>query len=145
MICTFFGHKDTPFDIKDKLKNTLVSLIEKQGAKVFYVGNQGNFDIIVRHILEELKNEYSHIDYTVVLAYMPTVKKDNDFLDYNKTIYPDILHNTPRKFAISKRNKWMIDKSNFVITYVKCNTGGAAKFESLAKKMNKMVINIAEL
>ncbi|MBP3323137.1 MAG: DUF1273 family protein [Clostridia bacterium] len=75
MTCTFFGHKDTPFDIKDKLKNTLVSLIEKQGAKVFYVGNQGNFDIIVRHILEELKNEYSHIDYTVVLAYMPTVKK----------------------------------------------------------------------
>ena len=39
----------------------------------------------------------------------------------------------------------MIDKSNFVITYVKCNTGGAAKFESLAMKMNKMVINIAEL
>ena len=54
MVCTFFGHKDTPKEIEPTLRSTLVDLIENKNATMFYVGNNGNFDLMVRHQLEEL-------------------------------------------------------------------------------------------
>ncbi len=37
----------------------------------------------------------------------------------------------------------MIEHSDYVITYVKYNVGGAARFKELAEKKKKTVINIA--
>lgn len=46
MVCTFFGHKDTPKEIEPTLRSTLIDLIENKNVNVFYVGNNGNFDTI---------------------------------------------------------------------------------------------------
>ena len=54
MTVTFFGHKDTPKEIEPTLRTTLVDLIENHGATEFYVGNNGNFDTMVRRQLENL-------------------------------------------------------------------------------------------
>lgn len=53
------------------------------------------------------------------------------------------LENAPRKFAISKRNRWLIEHCDTVIAYVKYSTGGAAQFKELAEKKQKWIINIA--
>ena len=47
---------------------------------------------------------------------------------------PTGLKNTPPRYAISKRNMWMIDRSDIVITYTRGNAGGAAKFKETAQK-----------
>lgn len=60
--CTFFGHRDCPDTIKEKLREALTDLIEHHGVNLFYVGNQGNFDAIARSVLGELKKQYPHID-----------------------------------------------------------------------------------
>ena len=70
-ICTFFGHRDCPDAIQSKLRAMIVELITDYGVEMFYVGNQGRFDTIVRGVLRELKEEYPRIRYAVVLAYMP--------------------------------------------------------------------------
>lgn len=62
--------------------------------------------------------------------------------NYEDTIYPEILEKTPPKFAIPKRNRWMIEQSDFVVTYVTCDIGGAANFKRIAEKQNKIVINL---
>ena len=46
--CTFFGHRDCPSSIKAKLREALVDLIENHAVDMFYVGQQGAFDGIVR-------------------------------------------------------------------------------------------------
>ena len=69
--CTFFGHRECPESIKIKLREVLIDLITNHGVDMFYVGNQGRFDAIVRGVLRELEKEYPQIDYAVVLAYMP--------------------------------------------------------------------------
>ena len=69
--CTFFGHRDCPETIKPKLKETLIDLITRHGIDTFYVGNHGHFDAYVRSTLRALKQEYPHIRYAVVLAYLP--------------------------------------------------------------------------
>ena len=77
MVCTFFGHKDTPKEIEPTLRSTLIDLIENKNVNVFYVGNNGNFDTMVRRQLEDLSQTYP-ITYSVVLAYLPTEKNKYD-------------------------------------------------------------------
>ena len=140
MVCTFFGHKDAPKEIEPTLRSTLIGLIENKNVTVFYVGNNGNFDTMVRHQLEDLSQTYP-ITYSVVLAYLSTEKNKYDNL--TNTIYPEGLETVPKRFAISWRNKWMIQQSDVVVTYVTHNFGGAAQFKDVAKRMNKLTIELA--
>ena len=73
MVCTFFGHKDTPDYIAEDLKRAITDLIENKGIDKFYVGNNGNFDRLVYLTLKDLSLVYN-ISYEVVLAYFPTEK-----------------------------------------------------------------------
>ena len=59
MKVSFFGHKDTPKEIEPTLRTALVDLIESFGVTEFYVGNNGNFDIMVRRQLEDLSHSKS--------------------------------------------------------------------------------------
>lgn len=142
--CTFFGHRDVSEKIEPTLRSTLLNLIEKEQVNLFYVGNNGNFDNIVRKVLKQLKQKYSHINYAVVLAYMPYKTKKSYNEDYSDTIFPDALENAPPKYAINKRNIWMLDRSDYVVAYVSHITGDAAKFKELSEKKGKTVLNLAE-
>ena len=138
--CTFFGHRDCSNDIEHSLRHVLTDLIENKNVNFFYVGNNGNFYYIARKTLQSLKINYPHINYWVVLAYMPCKTQKADY--HNQSIYPEILDNVPRKYAIIERNKWMINKSDYVVTYVKYNFGGASTFKNLAEQKRKKVINL---
>ena len=95
------------------------------GKVTFYVGNHGQFDGMVRGIMKELISEGKDVDYSVVLAYIPGQKYEFDLPDqYADTSYPDGLENVPQRFAICKRNDWMIDNSDAVICYVVNHFGG---------------------
>ena len=137
MTCTFFGHRDTPKETESALRLTLIDLIENKNATVFYVGNHGNFDAMVRRQLEDLSKTYP-IKYYVVLAYMPSKKDEPD----EHSILPEGIETVPRRFAINYRNKWMLNKSDIVVTYVTRNFGGAWEFRELAQKQDKTVINL---
>ena len=138
-VCTFFGHKDTPNEIEPLLRAALIDLIENREVSLFYVGNQGNFDRMVRRLLKELKENYSQVDYAVVLPYLP--EKFDLRQDYSDTLYP--LEGVPPKFAIDRRNYWMIERADYVIAYAWKPWGGAAKFKNIAEKKGLQVINLA--
>ncbi|MBR2152067.1 MAG: hypothetical protein IJ944_02120 [Clostridia bacterium] len=140
MRCTFFGHKDCPKDVEKQLQMVIIDLIENKKVRNFFVGNQGRFDFFVRKTLFLLSKKYP-IKYTVVLAYMP--REQENFDEYvGNTLYPNDIENVPKKFAISFRNRWMIENSEYVVTFVKYSWGGASQFKELAEKKRKIVINI---
>ena len=141
MTVTFFGHKDTPKEIEPTLRTTLIDLIKNHGATEFYVGNNGNFDTTVRRQLENLSQTYP-ITYNIVLAYIPT--KKSEYEDHSNTILPEGIETVPKRFAISYRNKWMVEQSDIVITYVARTYGGAWQFKVLAEKQGKMIIELSE-
>ena len=140
MVCTFFGHRDCPETIKPKLRATIIDLIENHNVDMFYVGNQGQFDAMVRSTLKKLKQEYLHIDYAVVLAYMP--EKPSDYDDYSDTIFPEGLETVHPRYAISWRNNWMLKQSDYVITYITHSWGGAAGFAKKARDIKKSIIDL---
>ena len=143
MVCTFFGNRDTPDSIRPKLEELLRALIEQQGVTQFYVGHQGSFDRMVESMLKALKKEYPHIHYSVVLAYLPLSAKADDMIDYSETIFPDGMEKSPPRFAIDKRNRWMIQKSDIAITYVRNPFGNAAKYKAIAERKRLQIIELA--
>lgn len=135
--CTFFGHRECyGLDIQ-ALKDAIEDLIS-EGVDTFYVGNQGNFDGMVYSCLKQLRKFYPYIRVSVVLAYLPTEKREGE--DMSDTIYPEIEGHP--KFAIERRNKWMIEASNCCLCYVNHTWGGAWKFARQAKRRGLTVINI---
>jgi len=142
MTCCFFGHRSCP-DITSELKCVLTGLIAKDDTILFYVGGQGGFDRQVHRVLHDLQKEYPNITCLEVLAYMPGKKQEFELPCLLETIYPDGLEETPRKFAIEKRNRWMVQNSDIVICYIDHSFGGAAKFVEMAERRGKTVINLA--
>ncbi len=141
--CCFIGHKDCPFTIKNNLLKITEKLIAEKGINTFYVGTQGSFDKIVYDVLCELERIYK-IEIYVVLAYL-NQSCEESYYDVAKSIYPDELAKTPPRYAIRKRNSYMINKSDYVICYMNdpfSNTYGNIK-EAIKKK--KQIINLAEL
>lgn len=138
MVCTFFGHRDCGYEVIKELQALLVDLIENKGVDCFYVGHQGRFDRIVQGELRKLKKRYS-ISCYVVLAYMPIQDPGIEELEY---FLPEGIETVFPRFAIEWRNRWMLDRADYVVCYVYKPFGGAAKFLKLAGRKNKTVMNL---
>lgn len=139
-VCTFFGHRDCPESVKPRLREVLTDLIINQEVDTFYVGNQGRFDGIVRSVLRELELAYPEIHYAVVLAYLPG--KKNQYDDFSGTMLPEGIEAVHPRYAIEWRNRWMLQRADFVVTYIAHPWGGAAKFAERAKREGKTVLNL---
>lgn len=140
-VCTFFGHRDTPENIEPILSVNIQTLILANLANTFYVGNNGSFDCMVKSILREMQWKHPHITCCEVLAYPPGEKREP--IEDLPTIYPD-LENVPQRFAITYRNRWMVEKADYVIGYITHSWGGAAQFFHMAEQKGKHTINIFE-
>lgn len=143
LICTFFGHRDCPASIKPELRAVLMELIERHGVDWFFVGRQGAFDAMARAVLRELTEVYPHISYAVVLERLPG-PRDKAVCDFSDSIFPEGLETVPPRFAISRRNEWMLRQADFVVTYITHNWGGAAQYAEKAQRQGKSVLNLAE-
>ena len=142
MKITFIGHKNTPDSVKPVLKRVLIEQIEHGHADTFYIGHQGNFDYMAVDTLKELSVIYPHIQYTVVLAYMPGNHSHYCNIESKYTMFPQALDHVPPAYAISRRNQWMIDQADMLISYIAYHIGNAAKVYQSAVKKKKQIINL---
>ncbi len=141
MTCCFFGHRDTPPHIANQLAPLLLRLVEEMGVDRFLVGSEGAFDRMVTAVLAEYKKEHPTVRCYTVLAYMPQKQGEPFSLE---TIYPEGLESVPRRFAIDRRNKWMLKQSDITVGYVRNSIGNAPRYLEMAKKSGKTVIRLAD-
>ena len=141
--CAFFGHREVWSDISELLEQEVRTAIA-DGATTFWVGGYGAFDSNAAGCVRRLKKEYPYISLHLILAYLPT-KKDPLEDMYDSTIYPEGLELVPKRFAISKRNQWIVSNCDMVIAYVHNTYGGAYAAYQLARKKGCGTVNIAEL
>lgn len=73
-------------------------------------------------------------------------ENEDSFRDYydNITIY-DSAHTAYFKAAIQIRNREMVDRSDWVVFYVKRKSGGAYRTYQYAGKQEKKIVNLAEV
>lgn len=139
-VCTFFGHSECYGLDKGVLRNAIEDFI-KQGITEFLVGNHGQFDGMVFSCLQDLSKDYPEISYSVALAYLPAHKQAYDIY-HGHSFYPEGQEIGLAKFAIERRNHYMIDSSDICLCYVNHAFGGAYKFARLAKRKGLAVFNL---
>lgn len=136
MTVTFCGHSklNRTDGLSKWLDMILPSLIEG-GAATFYLGGYGAFDSLAAAAVRRQKATYPNIEAVLVLAYL---NRDIDASRYDRTTYPP-LEKVPPRYAIVRRNKWMVCKSDVVISGVTHSWGGAAKTLEYAQQKNKVI------
>ena len=137
LACTFFGHKDCPETKYSNILQAIQNLITKKNITTFYVGTQGNFDSLVYRALCCLRADFPQIRIYRVLAYMT---KGNDTIP--DSTLPEGIEFVHPRYAIDWRNRWMIERSDYVIDYVTHNFGRAAKYVNEAKRKEKNIPQI---
>ena len=140
MNCVFFGHHDAPMTIKKKVKDAVMLLL-KEGCECFYVGNDGNFDVLVQSVLKEVENERKTLKYKIVLSRIGEKAKS---YEQEKTVLPEGQELCLPKFAISKRNDWMMKKASVLVVYLSNSCSRVAKYVDRAEKKGIKVINSAK-
>ncbi len=142
MIITFCGHSKLieQNTIRAHLTRELRTLLE-HGNHKFYLGGYGDFDLLAAKVLYELKQEYPETESILILPYLD---RKADASLYDSTIYPP-LENVPKRYAISRRNKWMVEQADMVIACADHDWGGASKTLEYAVKKGLHIINLGEL
>ena len=137
MIVTFCGHAQ--ISQSEKIEQWLYDVTQRlieQGATTFYLGGYGEFDRLAASVLRAQKKQNPQIELVLVLAYLNTGR---DTSGYDSTVYPP-LETVPHRFAISHRNRWMVESADVVVAYVLHDWGGAATTLRCAKQRKKNII-----
>ena len=114
MVITFAGHSVIAFrtEIKEKVKAKFRENVPKDEPIICYIGEYGDFDAICACACRDLRSEYPNIELVYVTPYMSLseqkkIKQLQEIGAVDSIVYPPI-ENTPPKFAILKRNEWMV-------------------------------------
>lgn len=150
MIITFIGHRFVyEYDkLCDMVEKCILKNAEHENSISFYCGGYGSFDNLCAKVCSKIKQKLKNCEIVFVTPYITiSYQKNTELLlkekIYTSVIYPP-LEKTPAKFAIVKRNRWMIEEADLVIAYVNKTFGGAYSSLSYAKRKNKRIINLAD-
>ena len=148
MIISFAGHSSVSRGEKlcELVKEQIIKNANADDSITFYLGGYGDFDEICARACRELKRAYKSIELVYVMPYITAseqekVKEMIEYGLYDSSIYPPI-ETVPPKFAITKRNEWMVSNADLIIAFVKHKYGGAYKTLTWAKRKNKKIINL---
>jgi len=145
--CCFAGHRelsDTD-EIYNKLLTCIEKLIVEENVSEFWVGNYGHFDSLSAKAVREAKQKRPDVQLNLVIPYLTAninEYREIYYKNYDNILMADIPENTPKRFYISKCNEYMVQKSDFIICYVKYNWGGANKTLKYAQKKKIKIFNI---
>lgn len=144
-ICSGFGNSDTSEGLMPKLVQALEYAIS-EGCDTFYLGKMGNFDSMMKRATGELKKKYPHIERILVIPYITKSLEQNkrDYeREYDFILLPHEIVPVPPKYAIIRKNEWVIDNSDIVIACALNPYRGAGKAVDYAKRKGKHMINIS--
>ncbi|MBQ7948860.1 MAG: hypothetical protein IJ284_03770 [Clostridia bacterium] len=149
MIVTFCGHAQ--FHKTEEYEQKILAFLEEkvgdQPADI-YLGGYGGFDSFANDCCKKYKETHPKVSLLFITPYM-AVEYQKNHLDYQQTRYDGIIYpeieDKPKRFAISYRNKWMVEKSDYVVAYINHDWGGAYTTYKHAKRKGKYIFNLGKI
>lgn len=117
--CFFIGHREADERLLPRLESEIDKLIQEENVRYFYVGGYGGFDRTVTTALKRAKQKYPDITLMLMLSYHPGERPIDTPNGFDGTYYPDGLENTPRRYAIVRTNKIMVNTCDWLVCYVR--------------------------
>lgn len=133
--CFFIGNRHTPNSIKEQLIEVVEQHITEYGVTTFIVGRYGNFDSMVSVVLRKAKKKYTDIKLYLLAPYALNQKIESP-TDFDGTLYPDGLEKVPKPYAIVQANRYMVQRSDYLIAYCK-HIGNTHNIVTYAQRREK--------
>lgn len=159
--CCFTGYRPEkfPFDFSDNnmryitFENSLMQTIYKlceNGCCTFFSGMAKGFDIVAAECVLLARETFRTSSIKLVCA-VPFIEQSKSFSDEWKARYNDILSKCDEVVLTSdryysgcymRRNRFMVDNSDFVVTWFDGRSGGTKGTIDYAKRLGRTVINL---
>lgn len=145
LICGFDETHPACLKIKHKLKRLIQGLIDKKSVTHFISGGALGVDMWAMEIVLELKKEYPNI---TLEAAIPCRSQADRWNSKSQERYNRLLSLCDKKTLVQekytvgcmmKRNKYMVDNSNYVIAVWNGKPSGTGKTVSYARECMKTI------
>lgn len=143
--CCAFGHRKIYFNIESELYAIIESLINEYGVETFLTGGIGETDEKFSSVVRSLKKVHPSIKLVLVIPYFSDVlNADKEYYEsmYDDIVLPEQLMGVHYKSAITKRNKWIIEKSEYIIDCTYRDFGGAYNAVAYGKSLCKKIFKV---
>lgn len=135
--CFFIGHREAGEEISKQLAETVERHIREYGVNNFTVGNYGGFDRLSASAVIAAKEIHPDIRLFLLLPYHPSERHVEVPSDFDGTFYPPGMESVPKRLAIVRANRYMIDHSDYLIAYAWHPASNARNLVEYARKREK--------
>lgn len=132
--CFFIGHREALEEIYPALYAAVEQYIVEYGVTEFIVGHYGGFDRLAASAIKAAKHLYPDVKLILLLPYHPAERPIPTPDGFDSTYYPPGMENVPRKVAIVRANRYMVDHTDFLIAYAWHPASNARDLLEYAKK-----------
>ena len=132
--CFFFGHREADEQLLPRLESVVDRLILGEGVRYFYVGGYGGFDRIVATAVKNAKQQHPNITLMLVLPYHPAERSVETPDGFDGTYYADGMEKVPKRYAIVRANRCMVETCDWLVCYVKHGASNSRKLLEYAQR-----------
>ncbi len=138
--CFFIGHRDAPERVMERLAEAVERHIVEYGVTEFVVGQYGAFDRMAARVVRNAKQRHPEVSLVLLLPYYRPEKSDEE---WDSTFYPPGMETVPKRLAILRANRYMVDHCDYLIAYAR-TIGNSRELVEYAERRGKRVENLAE-
>ena len=116
--CFFIGHREASTEVLPALCAAVEQHIVEYGVTEFIVGHYGGFDRMAAKAVANAQTRHPEITLSMLIPYHPSERPVELPTGFDNTFYPSGMEKVPRKLAIVRANRYMIDHADYLIAYV---------------------------
>ena len=132
--CFFIGNREASEEIYLVLYAAVEQHIVEYGVTEFIVGHYGGFDRLAASAVKEAKRFYPEVKLTLLLPYHPAERPIPTPDGFDSTFYPPGMESVPRKIAIVRANRYVVDHVDYLISYAWHPASNARELVEYAQK-----------
>jgi len=132
--CFFIGHREAPDSLLPILDAEVERHITEFNVMDFVVGRYGRFDSMAARCVKAAKKRHPEVTLTLLLPHHTYDQPIPTPSGYDATFYPPGMETVPKRAAIVRANRYMVDHSDFLIAYVWHPASNARELVEYAKR-----------
>ena len=134
-ICFFIGQREAGGELIPALAEAVERHITEYGVTSFMVGHYGNFDKLAARAVIDAKKRHPEVTLTLLLPYHPFDRPIPTPEGFDGTFYPPDMETVPKRIAIVRANRYMVENSSHLIAYAWHPASNALELVEYAQRM----------
>ena len=135
--CFFIGHRGASTEILPALESAIEQHISEYGVTEFIVGGYGRVDRLAASAVIRAKRQHPQITLVLLLPYHPAERPIEKPKGFDSTYYPPDMEKVPRRLAIVRANRYVVDHVDYLIAYAWHSASNARELAEYAQKRER--------